>query len=151
MSSARSVSIRSRGFTLIEVMVVVAIIGTLALLVGPAVFRNLSDAKQVSARTQLEILSTALELYRLDHGRYPTTAEGLTALREAPGSGEAAWRGPYVRRAVPLDPWGRPYHYESPGVRNPESFDLYTLGLDGLLGGSGENADVTSWGADPAP
>lgn len=139
---------QARGFTLIEMMVVLAIIGTLAMLVGPSVFRNLGDANITAAQTQIETMAVALDGYRLDVGRYPTTEEGLAALRRQPigASAPAGWRGPYLRKAVPLDPWHRPYAYEAPGVYNPDSYDLYTLGRDGLQDGEGEDADITSWG-----
>lgn len=138
-----------RGFTLIEMVVVLAIIGTLALLVGPAVFRNLGDANIVAARSQIETFAVALDGYRLDTGAFPTTAEGLTALRARPDSTTAGWRGPYLRKNVPNDPWGRPYLYLAPGLANPDSYDLYTLGNDGAIGGEGENADQSSWGGGP--
>lgn len=136
------------GFTLIELMVVIAVIGTLAMLVGQSVFRNVADARTATAQSQIEILSSALESYRMDNLSYPTTEQGLEALRVRPadGAGLLNWRGPYLRKSVPKDPWGRPYHYVSPGIHNPESYDLYTLGRDGLVGGEGEDADITSWG-----
>lgn len=136
------------GFTLIEVMVVIAVIATLATLVGQSVFRNVGDARIATARSQIEILAAALESYRMDNLGYPATAQGLAALRARPadGAGLLNWRGPYLRKRVPDDPWGRPYHYESPGEVNPESYDLYTLGRDGEVGGEGEDADITSWG-----
>lgn len=136
------------GFTLIELLVVIAIIATLAGLVAPALFRNVGDAKTTSAKSQIEMLSVALSTYRLDNDRFPTTALGLAALRALPASsdGPRNWRGPYLSREVPLDPWGRPYVYLSPGHANPASFDLYSLGRDGREGGEGEDADVTSWG-----
>ena len=142
---------RSRrcGFTLIELLVVIAIIATLATVVGPAVFRNVGDAKTSAARSQVDILALALNSYRLDNDAYPTTAQGLDALRMAPSgssSDAAHWKGPYLARLVPLDPWGRPYAYVSPGHENPTSFDLYTLGRDGRQGGHGDDADITSWG-----
>lgn len=140
------------GFTLIEMMVVLAIIGTLALVVAPSVLRHVSDANTTTAKSQIEIFSVALDAYRLDIGRYPTTEEGLASLRVRAVAGEqAGWRGPYLRKAVPLDPWRRAYEYRSPGVRNPESYDLYSLGRDGLPGGDGEDADVTSWGEAVKP
>jgi general secretion pathway protein G len=139
-----------RGFTLIEMVAVLAVIGTLALLVAPSLLRNVGDANMVAARTQIETLVVALESYRLDTGRYPTTAEGLVVLRTRPDSAVRGWRGPYLRKAVPPDSWGRPYLYTSPGVANPESFDLYTNGRDGKPGGSGEDADLTSWGEGPS-
>ena len=139
------------GFTLIEMVVVLAIIGTLALLVGPAVFRNLGDANIVAARSQIETFAVALDGYRLDTSAFPTTAEGLTALRTRPDSATAGWRGPYLRKNIPKDPWGRPYLYLAPGLANPDSYDLYTLGHDGAIGGEGEDADQSSWGEGPKP
>jgi general secretion pathway protein G len=142
----------SKGFTLLEMMVVLAIIGTLALLVGPAVLNHVGDANRTAARSQVEIFAVALDAYRLDTGQYPTTEEGLAALRvRPPASDRPGWRGPYLRKTVPLDPWHRPYVYRSPGVQNPESYDLYTLGRDGRPGGDGEDADVTSWGEAVEP
>ena len=139
---------RRAGFTLMEMMVVLAIIGTLAMLVGPSILRNVGDANVTAAKSQIETFAVALDAYRLDTGTYPTTDEGLSALRVQPITGTArlGWRGPYLRKTVPLDPWGRPYVYTAPGVHNPDSYDLYTLGKDGLPGGDGENADITSWG-----
>ncbi len=140
------------GFTLIEMMVVLAIIGTLALLVGPSVLKHVGDANTTTAKSQIEIFAVALDAYRLDTGRYPTTDEGLASLRVAPVAGEQpGWRGPYLRKAVPLDPWHRAYVYRAPGTRNPDSYDLYTLGRDGQPGGDGEDADVTSWGEAVKP
>ena len=138
------------GFTLIEMMVVIAIIGALAMIVGPSVFRNLGDANSTAARSQIEILVVALENYRMDTGTYPTTEQGLAVLRTwtAEGPAPRGWRGPYLRRPLPVDPWKRPYVYESPGSHNPESYDLYTLGRDGKAGGEGEDADITSWGEE---
>lgn len=136
------------GFTLIEMLVVIAVIAVLATVVAPAVLRNVSDANSSAARSQVEMLGLALDQYRLDNHAYPSTEQGLAALRTAPTVGEAprSWRGPYLRRAVPNDPWGRPYIYVSPGRVNPESYDLYSLGRDGREGGEGEDADITSWG-----
>ena len=148
--SRRSSPPRS-GFTLIEMMVVLAIIGTLALLVAPSVLHNVGDANVTAAKTQIEAFAVALDGYRLDTGTYPTTDQGLAALRARPDSARVGWRGPYLRKAVPLDPWGRPYVYTAPGVHNPDSFDLYTLGKDGVTGGEGEDADITSWGEKLKP
>jgi general secretion pathway protein G len=133
--------------------VVIAVIAILATLVGQSVFRNVGDARSTTARSQIEILSSALETYRMDNFAYPTTAQGLTVLRARPAEGTAltTWRGPYIRKSVPMDPWGNPYRYVSPGVQNPESYDLYTLGRDGLVGGEGEDADITSWGEAVEP
>lgn len=147
MNSSRTPRSR-RGFTLVEMLVIIAVIAVLAAVVAPEIFRNVSDARAGSARQQIEIFATALDAYRLDNHRYPTTEQGLAALRVEPAVGERPprWRGPYLRRAVPDDPWGRPYVYQAPGRVNPASYDLYSLGRDGREGGEGEDADVTSWG-----
>ena len=141
------------GFTLIEMLVVIAIIATLAALVGPSVFRSVGDSKVSAAKSQVELYALALNSYRLDNDDFPTTDQGLDALRTTPASGEPArnWRGPYLSKVVTPDPWGRPYLYVSPGRANPQSFDLYTLGRDGKPGGTGEDADVTSWGGPVQP
>lgn len=136
------------GFTLIELLVVIAIIAVLAGIVAPAVFRNVGDAKATSARSQIEIFGLALDAYRLDNDKYPSTEQGLAALRTLPTVGELPrnWKGPYLRKTVPLDPWRRPYVYVAPGQENPDSYDLFSLGRDGSPGGEGEDADITSWG-----
>jgi general secretion pathway protein G len=136
------------GFTLLELIVVIAIIAALATVVAPSMFRNVGDAKSSAARSQVELLGLALNSYRLDNDVFPSSTQGLSALRVAPTEGEPPrnWRGPYLSRVVPDDPWGRPYIFLSPGTANPESYDLYTLGRDGVLGGKGEDGDVTSWG-----
>jgi general secretion pathway protein G len=141
------------GFTLIELVVVIAIIATLAAVVGPSIFRNVADAKTSAAKSQIEIFALALNSYRLDNDIYPTTEQGLEALRTAPATGEQPrnWKGPYLSRLVPVDPWGRPYAYVSPGRANPASFDVYSLGRDGRVGGEGEDADITSWGGSVQP
>lgn len=134
------------GFTLIELLVTLAIIATLAAIVAPSLFGNISDARQKAARSQIQILSLALDAYRLDCDTVPSSEQGLDALRSLPVSDPPAnWKGPYLRQVVPLDPWGRPYVYIAPGVANPSAYDLYTLGKDGKPGGEGESADVTSW------
>ena len=134
---------RRRGFTLIELVVVIIVLGLLAGLVAPQIFGRVSEARDVAAKTQMATLGAALDSYRLDNGAYPSTAQGLKALRENPGAAAApAWRGPYLRKDVPADPWGRPWVYASPGVRNPNGFGLMTLGRDGKAGGSGEDADL---------
>lgn len=138
---------RRSGFTLIEIIVVIAVVAMLASIVSPMVLRNVSDAKEATARAQIEVFALALDSYRLDHDHYPSTAEGLAVLRDRPEGTEAAdrWRGPYLRKDVPADPWGRAYIYLSPGEENPGSYDLYSLGRDGEPGGEGEDADVLSW------
>jgi len=135
---------RTRGFTLIELIVVIVVLGLLAGLVAPQIFGRVSEAKAVTARTQMELLSAALDGYRLDNGGYPTTGQGLLALVERPAMAPvpASWRGPYLRKAIPLDPWGRAYIYAAPGQRNPTGFDLSTLGRDGIAGGADEDADI---------
>jgi general secretion pathway protein G len=134
-------------FTLIELLVVIAIIATLASVVGPAVFGNVGDAKTGAAKSQLQIFALALDSYRLDNDTYPSTDQGLDALRALPFAGTPArnWKGPYLRQPVPLDPWGRAYLYAFPGARNGDTYELFTLGRDGKPGGTGEDADVTSW------
>ena len=140
-----TVNVRRRsGFTLLELVVVIIVLGLLAGIVAPQIIGRLSEAKSTTAKTQIELLSVALDGYRLDTGSYPTTDQGLAALRERPTRAPvpASWRGPYLRKAVPLDPWGRPYVYRAPGTRNPSAFDLESLGRDGKSGGEGEDADV---------
>jgi general secretion pathway protein G len=108
------------------------------------VFRNVGDAKTSAAKAQLELFGLALDQYRLDNDYYPSTAQGLEALRAAPAGEPAArnWRGPYLRKPVPLDPWGRAYVYKSPGETNPQGYDLVTYGRDGRAGGEGEDGDI---------
>ncbi len=138
---------RSRdGFTLIEVLVVIVVIAILATFVAPSLFRNVGDARVAAARTQIETFGTALDAYRLDNGSYPSTEQGLGALWERPTIAPPTnWRSPYLRKAVPRDPWGREYLYVSPGRVNPQSYDLSSLGADGRAGGEGDNADILSW------
>lgn len=133
---------RSGGFTLIELLVVMVIIGLLAALVAPRFVRQEEKAKVKATRAQIELLGTALDTFRLDVGRYPTTQEGLEALRRQPG-GVERWDGPYLKKEVPLDPWGKPYLYRSPGEHGP--YDLSSYGADGTPGGDGDNRDVNSW------
>ena len=135
------------GFTLVEMLVVIIVIAVLATLVAPNVFRHVDRARDTTARAQIELLAAAVESYRLDNDVFPTTEQGLAALRTQPSTDPRPrdWRGPYLRREVPADPWGRPYLYRSPGVANPTSYDLLTLGRDGREGGTGEDADIVSW------
>jgi general secretion pathway protein G len=134
------------GFTLIEILVVIAVIAVLAALVAPNVFRHVGAAKDVAARSQIEMLGAALDAYRLDNGRYPTTAQGLAALWEQPAvePRPTNWRGPYLRKRVPPDPWSNSYVYVYPGELNPRAYDLASLGADGQPGGEGEDSDITS-------
>ncbi len=131
------------GFTLVEMLVVLVIIGLIMGLVGPRVLNYLTDAREKTARLQIESFSNALDLFYIDAGRYPTSAEGLAALAQRP-PGVDTWNGPYLRdRSVPADPWGNPYVYRSPGQHG--NYDIVSLGADGRDGGEGSNADVTSW------
>jgi general secretion pathway protein G len=139
---------RTRGFTLLELLVVIAVIAILAGLVSPMIFRNVGDAKVSATRSQIEMLGLALDAYRLDNDYYPSTEQGLAALIQAPSVEPLPrnWRGPYLRKGVPVDAWGRPYLYKSPGEQNPQSYDLLSYGRDGTPGGAGEDEDLTSWG-----
>ena len=131
------------GFTLIELLVVLAILGMIVAFVTPQVLKYLGRAKTDSAHIQIENVAGALDLFRLDVGRYPTQAEGLQALVEHP-VGLDAWNGPYLKqKGLPPDPWGRPYIYKIPGDHG--EYDLYTLGAAGVPGGTGENQSVTNW------
>jgi general secretion pathway protein G len=130
-----------KGFTLIELLVVMVIIVLLAGLVGAPLYKHIAGAKQKTAKTQIEMFRLPLASFMLSVGRYPSTAEGLEALRKNPGLD--LWDGPYLEKEVPLDPWGRPYIYKCPGEHG--DYDLVSLGADGQEGGEGENADVVSW------
>ena len=136
-----------RGFTLVEILVVIVIIAVLATLVAPNVFRHVGRARGTTARAQIEMLAAAIEAYRMDNDLFPTTEQGLAALRSAPATDPRPrdWRGPYLRRELPTDPWGRPYLYRSPGTLNPDEYDLVSLGRDGREGGTGEDADILGW------
>jgi general secretion pathway protein G len=131
------------GFTLIELMVVILILAILAALVVPRVIGRTADAKRAKAATDISTLSAALQQFRLDCDRYPTSEEGLEALRQAPSDVQGKWHGPYVQKALPPDPWGNSYIYTYPGKEGKESYDLQSYGADGQPGGDGENADVT--------
>jgi general secretion pathway protein G len=145
-SVARRARRARRGFTLIEILVVIVVIAILATLVAPNVFRHVFAAKDATARSQIEMLGAALDAYRLDNGRYPSTQQGLAALWEAPTVEPAPnWTQPYLRKPVPADPWGNAYVYVSPGDANPQGYDLVSYGADGQPGGEGEDADITSW------
>jgi general secretion pathway protein G len=130
------------GFTLLELLVVIVIIGLLATLIAPRYFDQVGKANTKVARAQIVALEKALDQYRLDVGVYPNTEQGLAALSVKP-SGVERWAGPYLKKAAPPDPWGRPYLYKSPGEYG--DFDVFSLGADGQPGGSGEAEDVTSW------
>lgn len=130
-----------RGFTLIELMVVIIILAILAAMIAPKVMGRQGEAKVAAAKSNLKTLSDSLRLFRLDNDRYPTTEEGLNALRTSP-SDVKNWKGPYLEKDVPADPWGNPYDYESPGNNGTDSFILRSLGADGQQGGDGEAADI---------
>lgn len=129
------------GFTLIELLIVMIILGLLAALVAPKMFQKVGSSKQKAAKTQISMLGTALDAYRLDMGRYPSGQEGLEVLRKNPGQGP--WDGPYLSKDIPQDPWGNAYVYRSPGEHG--DYDLFSMGADGQDGGEGENSDVVSW------
>jgi general secretion pathway protein G len=133
---------RHRGFTLLELLVVMVIIGLLTAYVGPKFFSQIGKSEVKAARAQIDALEKALDQYRLDVGRYPTTEQGLAALMARPGA-EARWGGPYLKKAVPDDPWGRAYVYRQPGEHG--EYDLLSYGKDGQPGGTGEMADIVNW------
>lgn len=133
---------RESGFTLLELLVVIVIIGLLAGYVGPKYFAQIGKSEIKVTKAQIDAFEKALDTYRLDLGRYPTTEQGLAALNEKPVN-EARWQGPYLKKGVPPDPWGQPYQYRSPGEKG--DFDLFSFGKDGQIGGEGENADITNW------
>ncbi|WP_296581240.1 type II secretion system major pseudopilin GspG [Xanthobacter sp.] len=131
------------GYTLVELLVVITIIGLIVALVGPRVLGYLGDSKVKTAKIQIQGFSSALDLFYLDAGRYPSSSEGLNALVQRPGN-VTTWNGPYLKGGtVPVDPWGKAYAYRSPGQHGP--FDIVSLGSDGQEGGTGNAADITSW------
>ena len=131
-----------KGFTLIELLIVMVIISLLAAFVAPRFFGQEKKAKQRGAKGQISLLESAVDTYRLDIGRYPTTEQGLAALREKP-DGVDKWDGPYLRKELPLDPWGNPYVYESPSEHG--EYAIMSYGADGTLGGEGDDMDIVSW------
>jgi len=133
---------REKGFTLIEMLIVMVILGLLAALVGPRMFGKVGKSRQKAAKAQISLFETTLDTYRLDTSRYPTTEQGLQALRTKPG-GVERWDGPYLPKDVPVDPWGHAYQYRSPGEHG--EYDIISFGADGTSGGEGENEDVVNW------
>ena len=143
--AARSNRKRSRaGVTLIEMLVVVAIIGLFVALVGPNLFKKVGESRVTAARNQIINFQTALGTYNLDNGTFPTTEQGLQALRAKPAEA-ARWNGPYLTQDVPKDPWGHDYLYRYPGEHNNDEPEIISLGADGQPGGDGLNADIVSW------
>jgi general secretion pathway protein G len=139
----RSARHGERGFTLVEILVVITIIGLIMGLVGPRVLNYLTESKAKAAKIQIESFSSALDLYFLDNGRYPSSSEGLGALVQRPGS-VTTWNGPYLKGAVvPNDPWGNPYQYRAPGQHG--TYDIVSFGADGQEGGTGSASDIVSW------
>lgn len=133
---------KTKGFTLLELLVVIVIIGLLAGYVGPKYFSQIGKSEVKVARAQMDAFDKALDQYRIDTGRYPGTSQGLSALMSKPAN-EAKWDGPYLKKALPSDPWGNAYQYRQPGEHG--EYDLYSYGKDGQSGGTGENADITNW------
>ena len=133
---------KNQGFTLLELLVVMVIIGLLAGYVGPKYFEQIGKSETKTARAQVDSLGKALDQYRIDVGQYPTTEQGLAALNKSPNN-LAKWSGPYLAKAIPIDPWGASYQYKSPGEHG--EYDLYSLGKDGQQGGTKESVDVVSW------
>jgi len=130
------------GFTLLELLVVMVIIGLLAGYVGPKYFAQVGKSEVKAARAQIDAIEKALDQYRLDIGRYPTTEQGLAALFQRPAN-EPKWAGPYLKKEVPPDPWGKLFQYKAPGEHG--EFDIFSFGKDGASGGTGEAADITNW------
>ena len=138
---------RQSGFTLIEIMVVVVILGVLAALVVPNIMSRPDQAKVTVAQADVNAVASSLEMYRLDNGFYPSTEQGLEGLvREPTGNPEPrSWNPDGYLKKIPQDPWGNPYQYDQPGTKNTTSYDLYSLGADGRIGGEGFNADIGNW------
>ena len=131
------------GFTLLELLVVLVIIGLLVGVVAPNLFKNVNHSEITTAKAQIDALGKALDQYRLDNRSYPSTQQGLAVLMTKPAEA-TGWNGPYLRKAVPLDPWGQPYQYKAPGQHNSD-YDLFSFGPDKALGGENENADIGNW------
>ncbi len=135
-------NMKERGFTLIELLIVMVILGLLAALVAPRMFGKAEKSKQKAAKAQISLFETAIDTYRLDVGRFPTTDQGLEALRAQPDGAEK-WDGPYLPKQIPLDPWGNEYEYKSPGDHG--DYDITSYGADGSPGGEDDNEDIVNW------
>lgn len=142
MNECRQLNVQ-KGFSLLELLVVLVIIGLLAGIVGPSLFKNIGKSEITTAKAQVDSLGKAIDTFRLDNGRFPSPEEGLRALVQRP-EGLPDWNGPYLKKAVPLDPWGQPYQYQTPGQRSAD-YDLYSFGPDRAAGGSGKDADLGNW------
>ena len=142
MFSNVSTNSRQSGFTLLELLVVLVILGLLAGYVAPKYFAQIGKSEVKTAKAQIDGLEKALDQYRIDTGHYPSTEQGLAALDAKPAD-EARWDGPYLKKKVPNDPWGKPYQYRTPGEHG--ELDLFSLGRDGAPGGSGQDADINNW------
>jgi len=134
---------KEQGFTLIELLIVMIILGLLAALVGPRMFGKAEKARQKASKDQISLFETAIDTYRLDVGKFPTTEQGFQALRVRPAGVGDRWDGPYLKKDIPLDPWGNPYSYKYPGEHG--DYDIVSMGADGKPGGDGEDADIVSW------
>jgi len=138
---------QNAGFTLIEIMAVVLIIGLLSTIVGVSIFAQVDKGRVTATSVQIANLESVLELYRMDSGHYPTTEQGLDALVNPPDDARNYPPGGYLQKGrVPVDPWGNPYEYEQPGQNNPNTFDLWSYGADGKPGGEGVDGDIGNWG-----
>lgn len=137
-----SLAKRQTGFTLMELLLVLVIVGLLAAVVGPTMYQRIKPAKETAVREQIENFGTALDIFLVDMGRYPTTQEGLKVLRAKP-DGSEKWNGPYLKKEIPNDPWGNPYVYRAPGRSG--GYEIISYSEDGREGGEGDNADINSW------
>ncbi len=135
---------KTEGFTLLELLVVMVIIGMLTGIVGPRLFNKLGSSESTVAKAQIDSISKAVDQFRLDTGHYPSNELGLSSLTTRPPN-EPNWHGPYLKKNAPLDPWGSPYKYNYPGKHNIDEYDLYTLGKDQSIGGENANADQGNW------
>lgn len=142
IGSGVGMKLKENGFTMMELLVVLVIVGLLAALVGPQLYKRINPAKQSVAKSQIENFSAALDGYFVDTGEFPSEDQGLEALRTKP-SGVTGWLGPYLKKEIPKDPWGNGYSYRSPGEHGP--YDIVSYGKDGAQGGAGDNQDVVSW------